>query len=106
MPWLETVPMDERSRCIDAYLAGGFTMKELAATPPRGRLTAGRRPAVARRDEDHECSDETTTRVRGIDWGVKSLHWRGQVSEKQITLMTGHTARLRRRELIARAADG
>lgn len=29
MPWLETSPMDERSRFIDAYLAGGFTMTEL-----------------------------------------------------------------------------
>src|SRR5512143_4205805 len=31
MPWRETVPMDERSRFIDAYLAGGFTMTELCA---------------------------------------------------------------------------
>ena len=29
MPWLETEPMDERSRFIDAYLGGGFSMSEL-----------------------------------------------------------------------------
>jgi len=29
MPWLETAPMDQRSRFIDAHLAGGFTMTEL-----------------------------------------------------------------------------
>ena len=31
MPWRETVPMDERSRFIDAHRAGGFTMTELCA---------------------------------------------------------------------------
>jgi putative transposase len=31
MPWLETEPMDQRSRFIDAYRAGGFTMTELCA---------------------------------------------------------------------------
>ena len=31
MPWLETAPMDQRSRFIDAYHAGGFTMTELCA---------------------------------------------------------------------------
>ena len=31
MPWLETAPMEQRSRFIDAYLSGGFTMTELCA---------------------------------------------------------------------------
>ena len=31
MPWLETNPMDQRSRFIDAYLSGMFTKTELCA---------------------------------------------------------------------------
>ncbi len=31
MPWLESDPVDQRSRSIDAYLAGGFTVTELCA---------------------------------------------------------------------------
>jgi putative transposase len=31
MAWLETAPMDQRSRFIDAYRTSGFTMTELCA---------------------------------------------------------------------------
>jgi hypothetical protein len=31
MPWLETNPVDQRSRFIDAYLSGAFNKTELCA---------------------------------------------------------------------------
>ena len=50
MPWLETAPMDQRSRFIDAYRVGGFSMTELCA-----RFQVSRRVGykwVARYDDE------------------------------------------------------
>ena len=37
MPWMETSPMAQRSRFIDAHLAGGFSMTEFCARYQTGR---------------------------------------------------------------------
>ena len=92
MPWLETAPMDQRSRFIDAYLEGGFTMTELCA-----RFQVSRRVGykwVARYDAEgrkgladrsrapnrcpHKVPDEVATllcnaRKKHRDWGPEKL---------------------------------
>ena len=39
MPWQETDPVDQRSRFIDAYLAAGFSVKELCERAQVSRTT-------------------------------------------------------------------
>ncbi len=92
MPWLETAPMEQRSRFIDAYRSGGFTMTELCA-----RFQVSRRVGykwVARYDADgrkgladrsraphhcpHKVPEEVATllcqaRRRHTDWGPEKL---------------------------------
>ena len=51
MPWRETAPVDERSRFIDAYRAGGFTMTGAARhIAARTASTTPRPSCCARHD--------------------------------------------------------
>jgi putative transposase len=92
MPWLETEPMDQRSRFIDAYRAGGFTMTELCARFQVSRRvgykwvtrydTEGRQGLADRSRAPHRCPhkvpDEVATllcdaRRKHADWGPEKL---------------------------------
>jgi putative transposase len=92
MPWLETAPMDERSRFIDAYLAKVFTMTELCArfgiSRPKGykwvaRYDAeGRKGLADRSRAPHHCPHKVPDDVVRLlvqarrahrDWGPEKL---------------------------------
>jgi putative transposase len=92
MPWLETAPMDQRSRFIDAYHAGGFTMTELCTRFQVSRRVGykwvarydaeGRKGLADRRRAPHHCPhkvpDEVATllcaaRRKHRDWGPEKL---------------------------------
>lgn len=92
MPWLETVPMDQRSRFIDAYLAGGFTMTELCARFQVSRRIGykwvarydaeGRKGLADRSRAPHRCPHKVPDEVVALlcqarrkhtDWGPEKL---------------------------------
>ena len=95
MPWLETDPVDQRSRFIDAYLSGAFRKTELCERFHISRRTGdkwiGRYDARGRAglgDQSrapkhcpHRIADEIaalicTARRKHPDWGpVKLLDW-------------------------------
>lgn len=92
MPWLETSPVDERSRFIDAYLTGCFDMTELCVQAGISRRIGykwvarydqeGRAGLLDRSRAPHTCphrmaSDMAallcTARKAHPDWGPKKL---------------------------------
>ena len=95
MPWLETNPVDQRSRFIDAYLSGAFRKTELCARFHISRRTGdkwiGRYDAQGRAglgDQSrapkhcpHRIADDVATlicaaRRKHPDWGAgKLLEW-------------------------------
>ena len=95
MPWLETVPMEERARFIDDHRLGFYTMTELCARYAVSRKTGykwldrydgGGRPALHDRSRaPHCCPHKITDAVAQLllaarrqhpDWGPeKLLQW-------------------------------
>jgi putative transposase len=95
MPWLETVPMEQRERFIDDHRLGLYDMTELCARYAISRKTgykwlarydAGGRPALQDRSRaPHHCPHKITdpvaqflltARRRHPDWGPeKLLQW-------------------------------
>ena len=95
MPWLETVPMEERARFIDDHNLGLYTMTELCARYAVSRKTGykwltrydgGGRPALHDRSRaPHRCPHKIaeavaqlllTARRQHPDWGPeKLLQW-------------------------------
>ena len=95
MPWLETVPVEERERFIDDYRLGLYTMTELCARYAVSRKTGykwldrydgGGRPALNDRSRaPHRCPHKITDVVAQLllaarrqhpDWGPeKLLQW-------------------------------
>ncbi len=92
MPWLETAPMDQRSRFIDAYRAGGFTMTELCARFQVSRRVGykwvarydaeGRKGLADRSRAPHRCPHKVPDEVVALlcqarrkhtDWGPEKL---------------------------------
>ena len=92
MPWLETAPMDQRSRFIDAYHAGGFTMTELCARFQVSRRVGykwvarydaeGRKGLADRSRAPHRCPHKVPDEVVALlcqarhkhtDWGPEKL---------------------------------
>ena len=73
MPWLETVPMEERARFIDDHRLGFYTMTELCARYAVSRKTGykwldrydgGGRPALHDRSRaPHRCPHKITDAV-------------------------------------------
>lgn len=95
MPWQETDPVDQRSRFIDAYLAGGFSISELCARAQISRKTGykwidrydaeGRAGLRDRSRTPHHCPHRIDTAIADLllaarrkhpDWGPgKLLDW-------------------------------
>jgi transposase InsO family protein len=95
MPWQETDPVDQRSRFIDAYLAGGFSFTELCERAQVSRKTGykwvarydaeGRAGLGDRSRAPHHCPQRIeaavaelilTARRKHPDWGPgKLLDW-------------------------------
>lgn len=92
MPWLETAPVDQRSRFIDAHRAGGFTMTELCQRFQisrrigykwLARYDAEGRPGLRDRSRaPHQCPHRVSTPVEQLlcaarrqhrDWGPEKL---------------------------------
>ena len=91
MPWLETAPMDQRSRFIDAHLAGGFTMTELCL-----RFQISRRVGykwIARYDAEglRLTLDSFTLSGRFWVWDVQT----NTPFSSELTLTTNDVARWR-----------
>ena len=95
MPWQETDPVDQRSRFIDAYLAGGFSFTELCERAQVSRKTGykwlarydaeGRAGLGDRSRAPHHCPHRIEAAVAALilsarrkhpDWGPgKLLDW-------------------------------
>lgn len=95
MPWQETDPVDQRSRFIDAYLAGGFSVTELCERAQVSRKTGykwierydaeGRTGLRDRSRAPHRCPHRVdgpvadlilSARRKHPDWGPgKLLDW-------------------------------
>ncbi|MEO7963027.1 MAG: IS481 family transposase [Gemmatimonadaceae bacterium] len=84
MPWLETSPMEQRSRFIDAYLAGGFTMTELCARYQISRRVGykwiarydadGRKGLADRSRAPHQCPHKVSDEIAALLCGARRKH--------------------------------
>ena len=84
MPWQETDPVDQRSRFIDAYLAGGFSVTELCERAQVSRKTGykwierydaeGRAGLHDRSRAPHHCPHRIEATVAALILGARRKH--------------------------------